>query len=137
MGTNGNNEIGFGKPPKRTQFKKGQSGNPRGRPKGQPNIATVLVKALREKVIVNENGRRKVITKLEASITQLVNKAAAGDLRALQQLAALARAGEERSVEAGTPTAVLTDVDRKVMKGVLRRFGATLEGAEDAEPDSE
>ncbi len=137
MDTNGNNEIGFGKPPKRTQFKKGQSGNPRGRPKGQPNLATVLEKALREKVVINENGRRKIITKLEASIKQLVNKAAAGDLRALQQLAALARAGEERASEAGTPNATMADVDQKVMQGVLRRYGATLQGAEDAESDSE
>ncbi len=137
MGTNGNNEIGFGKPPKRTQFKKGQSGNPRGRPKSHLNIATVLEKALRENVFINENGRRKVITKLEASIKQLVNKAAAGDLRALQQLAALARGGEERPAEASSPKTAMTDVDRKVMEGVLRRFGAKLEGVEDAESDSE
>jgi hypothetical protein len=137
MDTNGNDEIGFGKPPKRTQFKKGQSGNPRGRPKGKPNIATVLERALREKVVINENGRRKIITKLEASIKQLVNKAAAGDLRAMQQLAALKRAGEERAAVADTQGNTITNTDERVMQGVLRRFGATREEAEDAKSDPE
>jgi hypothetical protein len=137
MGTNSNDEVGYGNPPKKTQFKKGQSGNPRGRPKGQPNLATVLEKALHEKVIINENGRRRAVTKLEAAVKQLVNKAASGDLRALQQLAALARTGEERSAEPVASTATMTEVDKKVLEGVLRRFGATVQGAEDAKSDSE
>jgi hypothetical protein len=137
MGTNNNNEVGYGNPPKKTQFKKGQSGNPRGRPKGHPNLATVLEKALHEKVIINENGRRRVVTKLEAAAKQLVNKAAAGDLRALQQLAALARSGEERSAESVASAAAMTEVDKKVLEGVLRRFGATVQGADDAKSDSE
>jgi len=129
--------VGYRNPPEATRFKPGLSGNPKGRPKGSLNMAIVLERVLKEKVIINENGRRKIITKLEASIKQLVNKSAAGDLRALQQLAALARGGEERATEAISPKTAMTDVDRKVMEGVLRRFGATLEGAEDAEPDSE
>jgi hypothetical protein len=124
-------KVGYRNPPELTRFKPGQSGNPKGRPKGSLNMATVLERALREKVIVNENGRRKIITKLEASIKQLVNKAAAGDLRALQQLAVLARGGEERPAEAGSPKTAIPEVDRKVMEGVLRRFGAKLEGADD------
>jgi hypothetical protein len=55
----------------------------------------------------------------------------------MQQLAALARGGEERSVEAALPKTAMTDVDRKVMQGVLRRFGVTLEGDKDDESDSE
>src|ERR1700681_3237276 len=94
---NDDGPVGYRKPPAQSRFKPGQSGNPKGRPKGSLNIATVLERTLREKVIINENGQRKIITKLEASIKQLVNKAAAGDLRAIQQLAALARGGEERA----------------------------------------
>ena len=125
--------IGYRNPPEPTRFKPGRSGNPKGRPKGSLNMATVLEKTLREKVIINENGQRKVITKLEASVKQLVNKAAAGDLRALQQLAALARQGEERAADAVTPNKSLTDVDQKVIQRVLQRFGVTLEGGVDAE----
>lgn len=130
-------EIGYGKTPRGTRFQKGRSGNPKGRPKGKPNLASVLEKALREKVVINENGQRKTVTKREAAIKQLVNKAASGDLRALQQLAALARSGEERSAEATPPTATMTEVDQKVLQGVLRRFGATCQGAEDADHTDE
>jgi Family of unknown function (DUF5681) len=133
MDSKSDNEVGYRKPPQHSKFKKGQSGNPKGRPKGKPNLANVLEKALREKVVINESGQRKTITKLEAAIKQLVNKAASGDLRALQQLAALVRSGEERSAEATPPTATMTEVDQKVLEGILRRFGATRQGAEDAD----
>jgi hypothetical protein len=91
--------FGFnGNPPESTRFKKGQSGNPKGRRKGSHNVATVLALTLREKVVVNENGARKTVTKLEAAIKQLVNKAASGDLRALQQFIALAREAEPQRI---------------------------------------
>ena len=72
-------EVGFGKPPVSSQFTKGHSGNPQGRPKGKKNLATILNAALNETVVVNENGERKKITKLEATFKQVVNKAAGGD----------------------------------------------------------
>jgi hypothetical protein len=43
------------------------------------NVATALTKALRKKVVINENGRRRTVTKVEAAVKQLVNKAAGGD----------------------------------------------------------
>src|SRR6202043_4106782 len=88
--------VGYQRPPEATRFKKGASGNPKGRPKGSLNVATVFLKTLHEKVVVNENGKRRTVTKLEAALTQLVNKAATGDLRALRQLLELAREAEAR-----------------------------------------
>ena len=81
-------EIGYGKPPTNARFQKGQSGNPKGRPRGSRNASTLLDEALKERVVVSENGRRKKITKLEAILTQLVNRAAGGDHRATQLLLA-------------------------------------------------
>lgn len=67
-------EVGYARPPKRARFKKGHSGNPKGRPRGSRKIATLLAKALDERVVVVENGRRKAITKREAFCKQLVNR---------------------------------------------------------------
>ncbi|MEO7862005.1 MAG: DUF5681 domain-containing protein, partial [Nitrospirales bacterium] len=78
--------VGYRKPPTRTQFKKGRSGNPKGRPTGSPNFATALEQALSEQVIVNEGGQRHAVTKLVATVKQLVNKATQGDARATQQV---------------------------------------------------
>jgi hypothetical protein len=130
-------EVGFGKPPAGTRFKKGQSGNPKGRPKGTLNMATVLARTLREKVIINENGQRKVITKLEAAVKQLVNKAASGDLRALRHLADLVVSAEERTAQAPVADAAISEDDQKVVQGILERFGNGNVGGEEDEIDSQ
>ena len=82
--------VGKGKPPLHSRFKKGQSGNPSGRRKASKNVATLVAKALNERVTVVENGQRKRITKLEAILKQLTNKAAAGDQRAIRLVLPLA-----------------------------------------------
>jgi len=87
--------IGYGRPPSEKQFVKGRSGNPKGRPKGSKSLATLMGKALNEPVVVNENGRRKTITKGQAIIKQLVNRGAAGDARSIQLLL-----GHIRAIEA-------------------------------------
>jgi hypothetical protein len=119
-------EIGFGKPPKHSKFRKGFSGNPKGRPKGRRNLATVLERTLQEKVVINENGARRTVTKLEAAVKQLVNKAAAGDLAALRQLTALAGSPVEQVVDASTNQ--LADADLEIMRGVLKRFEGCAKG---------
>jgi hypothetical protein len=115
-------QIGYGNPPESSRFKKGQSGNPKGRRKGSHNVATVLAATLREKVVVNENGARRTVTKLEAAIKQLVNKAATGDLRALQQFIALAREAEAAANLPSTERSALGELDQRVLQGILKRF---------------
>ena len=82
-------EVGYGKPPRHTRFEKGQSGNYRGRPRGAKNMATHLKEALRERVVINENGRRRRVTKMDVVSRRLVNKAAEGNLRFIEFLVAL------------------------------------------------
>ena len=128
-------EIGFGKPPAGARFQKGKSGNPKGRPVGTLNMATVLARTLRERVVVNENGRRKVITKLQAALKQLVNKAASGDLRALRHLANLVASAEERAAQSPLAASALSESDQKVVQGILERFGKGNIGGDDDEID--
>jgi hypothetical protein len=56
-------EVGYGRPPKHSRFEKGKSGNPKGRPKGAKNIATIMNAALAEKVTVRANGRTRRMTR--------------------------------------------------------------------------
>jgi hypothetical protein len=116
------NAVGYGKPPAHSRFQQGKSGNPNGRPKGTLNVATTLFRALREIVVINENGRRKEITKLEAAVMQLVNKAASGDLRALNQLFGIMLSAEESAAEKIVPNEALNELDEKVVLKILKRF---------------
>jgi hypothetical protein len=71
--------VGYGRPPVGSRFEKGQSGNPMGRPRGKKNLKTLLDQALNEKISVNENGRRKMISKAQAGMKHVANRVASGD----------------------------------------------------------
>jgi hypothetical protein len=75
-------EIGYRRPPAATRFKKGQSGNPKGRPKGSSNLLTILERELSQAIVVSENGRKKTITRLEAIGKRLISDALQGDRKA-------------------------------------------------------
>lgn len=85
----GNYDVGYAKPPKAHQFKRGQSGNPRGRPKKTRNLTTLVRKVLDETVDATIEGKRKRIDRLEAMIRVLINNAMKGDTRAIKQVADL------------------------------------------------
>ena len=116
-----NERIGYGRPPMMTRFRPGQSGNPRGRPKGARNLSTIVAAALSERVAINENGRRRRITKFEATVKQLVNRAASGEARATQLLLALVQANEARPAQQDASR--LSDADSIVMAELTRRLG--------------
>ncbi len=81
--------VGYGKPPVHTRFKKGQSGNPKGRPKGIKNIATDIKEELEELVSITEGNETFLVTKQRALIKALLAKASKGDVRAAQTLLGL------------------------------------------------
>jgi hypothetical protein len=76
-------EVGYGKPPQSTRFKKGVSGNPRGRPKtSQQKLGSVMTDVLNREIEYMEAGRPKRASIMEVIITQLVSRAAKGDVAA-------------------------------------------------------
>ena len=119
--------IGYKKPPDHTRFKKGQSGNPKGRPKGSKNFATVVDNTVNRPVSVSENGRRRTITKLEASLTQLFNKSASGDLGAIRTMIPVVQMVEGRS-PSPQQEETLEEADRRVMEQFFARIGYKIDG---------
>jgi hypothetical protein len=114
-------QIGFRRPPEHTQFVKGQSGNPKGRPKGSQNLGTLLEKIIRQRVTVTERGRTRDISKAEAILTQLMGKALRGDIGAMRELRSWMQYLEESS-KAAAPPHVLRDEDTLVIASMLARI---------------
>src|ERR1035437_246855 len=116
-------EIGYGKPPRKNRFQKGAPANPKGRPRGAKNLATIVLKESRQTVLVNgPRGSRKV-TKIEAAMMQLGNKSAQGDLRATREFVALIQRSEESATSSasGIP---LNELDLKTLEGLRRRVSS-------------
>jgi hypothetical protein len=114
-------EVGYGKPPRHTRFRRGQSGNPKGRPRGSKNLPTLLTEALNERVIVAEDDGRRKITKREAIITQLVNRSAKADLRAIKILLDIIQ-DIERRTEPTSPQTSFGPADEKVIEQLKARL---------------
>ncbi len=134
-------DVGYGKPPKHTRFKKGQSGNPKGRPKGARNFATDLDEVLKAPMTVTENGAPKRVSTQQAVLMRLREKALKGDPRALDRLLVLAadRSAEqeaqsaERSLSADEAE-ILERYDAMVLRGAgIKAAPDTTEEDPDAE----
>jgi uncharacterized protein DUF5681 len=123
--------VGYARPPAASRFRVGQSGNPKGRPKGAKNRTTMFNQALNERVVVTEHGKRKSITKQEAIFKQLVNKAAAGDHRAAQLVINEMREIEARLSSTETGREIVDEVDQQVFQNFVKRLGKRGEEDDD------
>jgi len=121
------NGIGYRKPPTSGQFKKGQSGNPKGRRKGSVALSTIIRKSAKERIMVQENGTRKTITKDEAAVKQAFNQAISGDQRAIKLVLELLNV-HQLAAEPAAPSFRLTQADREVLAQMIERARRTLEG---------
>jgi Family of unknown function (DUF5681) len=114
-------DVGYGKPPKHGRFQPGKSGNPRGRPKGSRNLASVVLHEARKPVRVNGPRGQRTITKVEATVMQLANQSAQGDLAAQRQFLPLVRNSEEfLSLERALGSA--NESDQLVIENLMRRI---------------
>ena len=121
----GDYEVGYGKPPRHTRFAKGQSGNPGGRPPGAKSFTTLLDEALNKRVLVAENGGRRKVSKRQAIVTQLVNRAATADFRAMKMLLDFARDTERQTEPASPESAAFTEAEERVLEQLKARFSKT------------
>lgn len=124
-------EVGFHKPPRSSQFKKGVSGNPKGRPRGSKNLASIVLRESRKKVTIHGPGGSREVTKLEATMMQLANKSAQGDLRATREFIPLIEQSEDQAA-AGAAPLTFNELDRKLLESLQRR----LSGPQPETPNS-
>lgn len=124
-------EVGYGKPPKHTRFRKGKSGNPKGRPKGHKNFKSDLLSTLRAPVQVTEKGKQKKISTQKAVLLRLREKALGGDRGSMDKLIDLARAmnDEEFNEAVAEP---LSSSDRAILDGYLERQRSDASARSDA-----
>jgi hypothetical protein len=91
----GTYDVGYKKPPRATQFKRGQSGNPKGRPKGSKNFGSHVASTFARKISVHERGKERRISMAEAILLKLTAKAIAGDMTATRLAISLLQVSHE------------------------------------------
>ena len=101
--------VGYGRPPTRSRFKPGQSGNPAGRPKGLRNFKTDVLTTLAMPLNVKEGGRLRPQSTQAAFLLMLRQKACQGDQRAIDRLCELAQRYNPDVGESGADPTLSTD----------------------------
>ena len=119
-------QVGRGRPPISTRFKKGQSGNPSGRPKKQPSFRSELMAELGELV---SSGDKEPISKQRALIRTLVELALAGNLRAMSVVVSYL----QRSPDSHDGDEELSEGDLEILKNLEERERQGLDQPSDAE----
>lgn len=110
--------VGYGRPPRAHQFKPGQSGNPKGRPKGRKNEATMLDELLFKRIPVRQGGRDLRMTVIEAIFRRFAEDSLKGNIKAagflFNRLSALS--------SDQPPQTELTDDDQEVLQTYLKEY---------------
>lgn len=113
-------EVGYKKPPRQTQFRKGQSGNPKGRPKGTPNFKTDVQALLKKPIRLNKNGRTETVSTQQGLLLRLGDSALKGNARALSQALTLA-ASHNNDESVNDAVATSNPLDEDILKNYFER----------------
>ena len=140
---NGNTDdaVGYGRPPRKHQFKKGQSGNPKGRPKGSRNFKTIVCETLKSPVQVLSNGKRRKISMIDAAMLRLKDKAIRGEQRSIDRVIGLGEtylveeAPEELAANSSDDDAVMRLIEARFRSGAIRSFSKPQPDTDDEEDD--
>ncbi len=104
------------------KFAKGQSGNPRGRPRKAKSVDAAILGAANEKVGITVNGRKKRIRKIEAVATQVLNRGAGGDPRSAKLALDYAQRAEDRLIAAPGASDELSRSEEETLERFLARM---------------
>lgn len=121
--------VGYKRPPRHTRFRKGQSGNPRGRRKGS-GVRSAAEKVLERKVMATVDGQRQKVPITEALVLQLAQKALAGDHRASREILRIAdqvEAARPKPEEDQTMVIIRWAIDPEDCNPALQKLGAIVE----------
>lgn len=128
-------ELNAKNPSAQTRFKKGQSGNPRGRPKRTRNLRNDLAKISNREIVTTVNGKSRRLSQQEAVLLTLFSKAIAGDARASTTLTnlllRLSACGEPSTPANPQP---LSENDKQIVENFLKRRAANSSNDEQKEP---
>jgi hypothetical protein len=112
--------VGPGRPPKKTRFQKGKSGNPGGRPKGSLNFSTLTKIEGRKKIQIKANGRTKTLSQLEVVVRQTMQLAMKGNLKAASIIIQESCRADEALSAAGAKLRI-PDIDPASMRRIAQR----------------
>lgn len=127
-GADKSDPVGYGRPPKARQFAKGQSGNPKGRPRRSTSRGEIVRRVLLEsrRTGTPRKGRRRKCTVLELVVLLLKQLAATGDQRAYRALMDLERRFGSHEDEGREPGYLMVPVVRDLEEWQAL-FGAPAE----------
>lgn len=136
MSTSGDDDkVGYGKPPAKSQFQPGKSGNPKGRPRTGRSVAVEIRAELKRRVTIRENGKAQTVTKAAALAKQVVARAMAGDVRAFQQLVKLLP--KDFALPPDSASAAKQPIDAKDAEILERFFARRLQQSQTTQNEKE
>jgi Family of unknown function (DUF5681) len=115
-------KVGPGNPPKHRQFRKGTSGNPKGRPKGSKNLRTLLLEAADHPVTVEVGGKQRKLSALQATTFRLAEKAANGDAKSMAEFLDWVDEIQTQAAAAKPPEFPLSEQDVEVLRAAYERM---------------